>query len=114
MSDGKISSQAQSSKPSSKNARKRAQNRISQQCRRERDSAKAWYLQNSLAAIQSASSLNNKDQYSVLLQAYLELIDENESLRETVLGFRKRFLSLSNAAATAAGDYLSKMSKRSY
>ncbi|KAF5612650.1 heavy metal translocating p-type ATPase [Fusarium tjaetaba] len=104
MSDGKISSQAQSSKPSSKNARKRAQNRISQQCRRERDSAKARHLQNSLAAIQSASSLNNKDQYSILLQAYLELVDENESLRETVLGFRKRFLSLSNAAATAAED----------
>ncbi|KAF5700032.1 hypothetical protein FMUND_14505 [Fusarium mundagurra] len=104
MSDGKISSQAQSSKPSSKNARKRAQNRISQQCRRERDSAKARHLQNSLAAIQSATSLNNKDQYAVLLQAYLELIDENESLRETVLGFRKRFLSLSNAAATAAED----------
>ncbi|KAM5527664.1 heavy metal translocating p-type atpase [Fusarium oxysporum f. sp. phaseoli] len=104
MSDSEISSQAQSSKLSSKNARKRAQNRISQKCRRERDSAKARHLQNALAAIQSASNMNNKDQYSVLLQAYLELIDDNETLRETVLGFRKRFLSLSNAAATAAED----------
>lgn len=47
--------------------------------------------------------MNYKDQHSVLLQAHMKLIDENECLRESLFGLRKRFFSLSNAAAAAAG-----------
>ena len=85
-----------------KNARRRVQNRISQQCRRERDSAKARHLRR-LAVIQSMSTMNYADRYSVLLQEHLKLIDDNENLREALLGVRKRLLSLSAAATAAAG-----------
>ncbi|KAL7916779.1 hypothetical protein GGI35DRAFT_485940 [Trichoderma velutinum] len=86
-----------------KNARRRVQNRISQQCRRERGSAKARHLHR-LAIVQSMSTMNYEDRYSALLQEHLKLIDDNESLREALLGLRKRFLSLSAAATAAAED----------
>ena len=95
--------QAQRDRSDAKNARKRAQNRLSQQCRRERISARKRHLQHALAPIQSASDMNYKDQHSVLLQAHMKLIDENECLWESLFGLRKRFFSLSNAAAAAAG-----------
>lgn len=103
MSNNEKYPQARKGKQDAKQSRKRAQNRISQQCRRERDSARARHLEHALTAIQSTSNLDCEDRYSALVQSHLRLLDDNENLQEALFNFRKRLLSMSNAAAAAAG-----------
>jgi hypothetical protein len=95
-----------SDKPSDTRAdRKRVQNRISQQCLREKQLAHTRQLESFLEIIKSSNdeSKNNEDRYSTLLDAHLKLIEEKRQLEDALFRLRKRLLSLSNIASTAAG-----------
>lgn len=89
--------------------RKRAQNRISQQCHREKNTAYIRSLESTVELLQKAASCNNdggerqKDGYATLVEAHLKLVKENQRLEEALFRLRKKLLSLSNSAATAAG-----------
>jgi len=96
-----------SDKPSDTRAdRKRVQNRISQQCLREKQLAHTRQLESFLEIIKSSNdeSKNNEDRYSTLLDAHLKLIEEKRQLEDALFRLRKRLLSLSNIASTAADD----------
>lgn len=78
--------------------RKRAQNRVSQQCARERKRVLAQRQKRIGAANEGLA-----DSHDQLHAAYLEVVKENEELTVALLGIRKKLLSLSTAAAVAAG-----------
>jgi hypothetical protein len=84
------------------------QNRISQQCLREKQLAHTRQLESFLEIIKSSNdeSKNNEDRYSTLLDAHLKLIEEKRQLEDALFRLRKRLLSLSNIASTAAGKQL--------
>lgn len=83
-------------------AQKRAQNRLSQQCVRERRRAQSKHLDTLTAVIESGT--NDKfDRREARVVAQLELIKENEELKDALLRLRKKLLSVSTAAAAAAG-----------
>ncbi|KPM38348.1 hypothetical protein AK830_g8234 [Neonectria ditissima] len=84
--------------------RKRAQNRISQQCLREKNLAYTRHLESVVQAVKSVNEAGESDRYSVLLEAHLKLVEENRVLKEALLNMRKKLLSLSNAATDAAED----------
>ena len=90
--------------------RKRAQNRTSQQCLREKNLAYVRNLEETVQLLRSAAAASNdngcgggQDRYTVLLEAHLKQMKENQTLREALLRLRKKLLSMSNAAAAAAG-----------
>lgn len=87
------------------NERKRAQNRISQQCLRERHAASARHLESVVQAMRSASDADSKERYSILLKSHMKLIEENRLLEEALFRLRKKLLSMSNSASTAAGTH---------
>ncbi|KAF5026812.1 hypothetical protein F66182_1096 [Fusarium sp. NRRL 66182] len=90
--------------------RKRAQNRISQQCLREKNLTYIRNLEETIDLLQKVAtgtdSQNEPDRYSVLLEAHLKLIAENRKLEEALLRLRKKLLSFGQAATAAAGEYL--------
>ena len=89
--------------------RKRAQNRTSQQCLREKNLAYVRSLEDTVQLLQSAIASDNddtegqQDRYTKLLEAHLKQMKENQALRDALLRLRKKLLSFSNAAAAAAG-----------
>lgn len=84
--------------------RKRAQNRISQQCLREKNLAHVRSLEETVALLQQAvASGDQGSRYATLLETHLKLMEENRRLQDALLRLRKKLLSLSNAASTAAG-----------
>lgn len=83
-------------------AQKRAQNRLSQQCVRERRRAQSKHLDTLTAVIESGTS-DKFDRQDARVVAQLELIKENEELKDALLRLRKKLLSVSTAAAAAAG-----------
>ncbi|OCK83369.1 hypothetical protein K432DRAFT_347304 [Lepidopterella palustris CBS 459.81] len=98
---------ASTDKPSDARAdRKRVQNRISQQCLREKQLAHTRQLESFLEIIKTSNdeTKNNEDRYSTLLDAHLKLIEEKRQLEDALFRLRKRLLSLSNIASTAADD----------
>ncbi|VUC32742.1 unnamed protein product [Clonostachys rosea] len=90
--------------------RKRAQNRISQQCLREKNLAYVRNLEDTVELLRSAAAGENdnsggqQDRYQKLLEAHLNQMKENQALRDALLRLRKKLLSFSNAAAAAADD----------
>ncbi|KAF1812765.1 hypothetical protein P152DRAFT_481672 [Eremomyces bilateralis CBS 781.70] len=86
--------------------RKREQNRISQQCLRERQLAHSKQLE-TLASIMKISTGEDADHSSLraaLMSNQLALIEENKDLREALLRMRKKTLSLSAALSAVADD----------
>lgn len=83
---------------------KRAQNRLSQQCAREKRLAQSKQL-DLLASVIKSSGADLAERQTSLVNAQLELLKENEALKEGLLRMRKKLLSLSTAAAAAAGEY---------
>lgn len=81
--------------------RKRVQNRISQQCVREKRAAKTKHLELLADVLQAGDGKQGKSR-EALVNAQLEMLRENEELKEALLRLRKKFLSLSTAAAAAA------------
>lgn len=86
--------------------RKRIQNRISQQCVREKHLAQQKQLETMKSILQSSvtgEEVPTAASQKALAQ-HLELLDENRDLREALLRMRKKFLSLSSATAAIAND----------
>ncbi|KAI1017524.1 hypothetical protein LB504_003941 [Fusarium proliferatum] len=85
--------------------RKRAQNRISQQCLREKNITYIRNLEETIELLQKvATGSDPQDRYSVLLEAHLKLIAENRKLEDALLRLRKKLLSFGQAATAAADD----------
>ncbi|KNA98518.1 hypothetical protein FOXG_02854 [Fusarium oxysporum f. sp. lycopersici 4287] len=85
--------------------RKRAQNRISQQCLREKNITYIRNLEETIDLLQKvATGSDPQDRYSVLLDAHLKLIAENRKLEDALLRLRKKLLSFGQAANAAADD----------
>ncbi|KAF6520720.1 hypothetical protein HZS61_014978 [Fusarium oxysporum f. sp. conglutinans] len=86
--------------------RKRAQNRISQQCLREKNITYIRNLEETIDLLQKvATGSDPQDRYPVLLDAHLKLIAENRKLEDALLRLRKKLLSFGQAANAAAGEY---------
>lgn len=86
-----------------KRDKKRAQNRRAQQCYREKQAARMKQLAEMVQELESSSTTEAKDGRS-----QLELLKENQSLRESLLRMRKSLLSLSSAASFSADDEIFK------
>ncbi|QGI97253.1 hypothetical protein CEK26_010322 [Fusarium fujikuroi] len=85
--------------------RKRAQNRISQQCLREKNITYIRNLEETIELLQKvATGSDPQDRYSILLDAHLKLISENRKLEDALLRLRKKLLSFGQAATAAADD----------
>ncbi|KAK7204238.1 hypothetical protein BZA70DRAFT_268638 [Myxozyma melibiosi] len=82
-------------------ARKRAQNRISQQCFRERQLAHRRQLQSFIDAMKGTPADGVSPS---LLTSYVDLVEENQKLRDSLLRTRKKLLSLANSASALAED----------
>jgi hypothetical protein len=86
--------------------RKRAQNRISQQCLREKNLTYIRNLKETIELLQKvATGSDPQDRCSVLVDAHLKLIAENQRLEDALLRLRKKLLSFGQAATAAAGEY---------
>jgi hypothetical protein len=53
--------------------------------------------------MKSASDADGNEGYATLLQSHMALMEENRCLEDALFRLRKKLLSLSNAASTAAG-----------
>ncbi|KAF5568660.1 hypothetical protein FPHYL_2676 [Fusarium phyllophilum] len=85
--------------------RKRAQNRISQQCLREKNITYIRNLEETIELLQKvATGSDPQDRYSVLLDAHLKLIAENRKLEDALLRLRRKLLSFGQAATAASDD----------
>ncbi|GAB7356239.1 hypothetical protein MBLNU459_g7056t1 [Dothideomycetes sp. NU459] len=86
--------------------RKRVQNRISQQCLREKQLARTRQLESAMEIIKNSANqlADGHSPNAPAMEAQLKLIAENEQLREAVFRMRKKLLSLSHMAASAADD----------
>ena len=85
--------------------RKRTQNRISQQCLREKQvaqSQRSTLFQDLLNESHGKGNINSR-----LIDEGLRLMQENREMKEALLRMRKKMLSLSNSAAAVAGKHLS-------
>ncbi|PGH11598.1 hypothetical protein AJ80_07068 [Polytolypa hystricis UAMH7299] len=86
--------------------KKRAQNRTSQQCLRERQQAHTRHLE-SLVELMMASQPDGEGpekQNQALMASNLKLIEQNRQLQDALFRMKKKFLGLSNMAAAAAND----------
>lgn len=89
--------------------RKRAQNRVSQQCIREKAHAHARQLEALTEMIKSTTQSDSQSDLSshkALMQSHLKLIEENRELKDALLRMRKKFLSLGSAANAGADDWI--------
>lgn len=84
--------------------RKRTQNRIAQQCLRERRAATSRHMENMLETMHLTTEADESRRYTVLLESHVKLARENQLMEDALFRLRKKLLSLSNAAGTAADD----------
>ncbi|KAH8901433.1 hypothetical protein GQ53DRAFT_835227 [Thozetella sp. PMI_491] len=84
--------------------RKRTQNRISQQCARERQAAYTRHLESLVEAVRNSSDEDSESKYARLLRAHLKLMDEKLELEDALSRFRQKMLSFGTMAITAAED----------
>jgi len=82
-------------------SRKRVQNRIAQQCAREKQAAYSKQF-GTLAGIIKLSTTTERES-TESLNVQLALIEENNKLRDALLRMRKKMLSLSSALGGVAG-----------
>lgn len=93
-------------------ARKRIQNRISQQHAREKQIAHVRELESFVNAIKSSidkegsqrDENNTEIRHDKIVKAYLDVMKENSKLKEGLLRMRKKMLVLSDQAGTGASD----------
>ncbi|EFX00677.1 heavy metal translocating p-type ATPase [Grosmannia clavigera kw1407] len=85
-------------------ARKRTQNRIAQQCLRERRAASSRHMDTVFETMRFVAETDQSQRYAMLLDAHMKLAAENQALEEALFRLRKKLLSLSNSAAMAADD----------
>lgn len=85
-------------------SRKRTQNRIAQQCLRERRAASSRHMDNMFETMHFATETDLSQRYTVLLEAHMNLARENQLMEDALFRLRKKLLSLSNSTALAADD----------
>lgn len=90
-------------KSDSKAERKREQNRISQQCVRERKAAQSKQIESLLSVLKSGDAASGSDSSRSLMTAHLKLLEENQKLKDALFRMRQKLLSLGNMASVAAG-----------
>jgi hypothetical protein len=84
-----------------KRMKKRAQNRLSQRCIREKQLVKIQQLERHLSLLQAQThSQPNVDATALNVQ----LLKENEDFRDTLQAMRKQLLSIGTMATNAAGE----------
>ncbi|KAJ5765635.1 hypothetical protein N7520_005194 [Penicillium odoratum] len=83
--------------------RKRVQNRISQRCAREKKAAQRLHMAEFRDLVKN-SARDTQGSNTVIFNAYVELLQENERLSEALLTMRKKLLSISNNSASVADD----------
>jgi hypothetical protein len=87
--------------------RKRIQNRISQQCVREKQAAHIKQLEALVEMMKTRKAFGDESnadvRYEALMNSYANLVEENKELRDALLDLRKKFFSISTAADGAAG-----------
>ncbi|KAI2484275.1 hypothetical protein Ptr902_03215 [Pyrenophora tritici-repentis] len=86
-----------------KSQRKRVQNRISQRCSREKKLTQNRNIANFIELVKKAQTGSHENN-TVLVNAYAELMQENDQLNEALLRMRKKLLSISNSSEAAAND----------
>ncbi|KAH4284879.1 hypothetical protein HBH70_095930 [Parastagonospora nodorum] len=96
-------SSANGTKEDEKNQRKRVQNRISQRCAREKKLTQNRNVANFMDLVKKAQAGGHENN-TVLVNAYAELMQENDQLNEALLRMRKKLLSISNSSEAAADD----------
>ncbi|KAF7554732.1 hypothetical protein G7Z17_g2711 [Cylindrodendrum hubeiense] len=85
--------------------RKRTQNRISQQCARERQTAYIRQMESFIDLLRSSTEKDTNDtEYTKLLKAHLKLLDDKRNAEESLFRFRQKLLSVGNMATSAAED----------
>ncbi|KAH6972183.1 hypothetical protein BKA56DRAFT_677150 [Ilyonectria sp. MPI-CAGE-AT-0026] len=85
--------------------RKRTQNRISQQCARERQTAYIRQMESFIDLLRSSTEGDTDDtEYTKLLKAHLKLLDDKRNAEESLFRFRQKLLSVGNMATSAAED----------
>ncbi|KAI9763556.1 MAG: hypothetical protein M1840_000418 [Geoglossum simile] len=91
-----------------KRDKKRVQNRLSQQCYREKQASYIKQLERFVENVQAAGSgsADIPSQLQEMQRKQLRLMKENQELREAILRMRKKLLSLSTAASTSADDVI--------
>lgn len=88
--------------------RKRTQNRISQQCARERQTAYIRQMESFIDLLRSSTEGDTDDtEYTKLLKAHLKLLDDKRNAEESLFRFRQKLLSVGNMATSAAGKPIS-------
>lgn len=94
---GRVSKQVGSS-------RKRSQNRIAQQCLRERRAAHDRHVGQVMKTLDSASEAGQSRRYDTLLESHLKLARHCQLLEDALFDLRKKLLGLSNSASMAADN----------
>jgi len=86
-------------------SRKRLQNRISQQCVREKQAVYSKQIEALAGLIKSSTNVDRESANSqnAQLNMQMALIEENKELRDALLRMRKKMLSLSSAVGAVAG-----------
>jgi hypothetical protein len=84
-----------------KRIKKRAQNRLSQRCIREKQLVKIQQLERRLSLLQAQNQSRSTEEVEAL---NAQLLRENEELRDTLQVMRKKLLSIGSMATTAAGQ----------
>jgi hypothetical protein len=80
--------------------KKRMQNRISQRCFREKQGSYIKHLERFVSSIENAEAFGSRE-----AAERLQLIHENQSLRESMLRMKKKLLSLGAQMTSLAGMY---------
>lgn len=86
-------------------SRKRLQNRISQQCVREKQVVYSKQIEALAGLIKSSANVDHESAVSKTahLNMQMALMEENRQFRDALLSMRKKMLSLSSAVGAVAG-----------
>ncbi|KAF4823456.1 hypothetical protein CGCTS75_v010420 [Colletotrichum tropicale] len=96
--------------------KKRTQNRISQQCAREKQSAYIRQMESLVAALKTPNEdATEQTKYDELVKAHLKLAEEKQQVEDALFRLRQKLLSVGNLATAAADDPIfSTLSKSSF
>ncbi|KAH0432505.1 heavy metal translocating p-type atpase [Colletotrichum camelliae] len=83
--------------------KKRTQNRISQQCAREKQSAYIRQMESLVAALKTPNEdATEQTKYDELVKAHLKLAEEKQQVEDALFRLRQKLLSVGNLATAAA------------
>ncbi|KAH9240917.1 hypothetical protein K456DRAFT_1733518 [Colletotrichum gloeosporioides 23] len=95
--------------------KKRTQNRISQQCAREKQSAYIRQMETLVAALKTPNDdATEQTKYDELVKAHLKLAEEKQQVEDALFRLRQKLLSVGNLATAAADDPIFATLSKSY